>query len=83
MDKEFSYNPQIPCIVLHNGQDVGAMVDGKLYRFDSSLTAQNQHAEAGILIDNVLFHYGEPIGHLEGRRLIIDSRSEILELVEA
>ena len=83
MDKEFIYNPLIPCIVLHNGQDVGAMVDGKLYRFDSSLTAQNQHAEAGFLVDNVLFQYGEPIGHLEGRRLIIDSRCEILELVEA
>ena len=83
MGKEFSYNPQIPCIVLHNGQDVGALVAGKLYRFDSSLTAQNQHAEAGFLVDNVLFQHGEPIGHLEGRRLIIDSRSEVLELVEA
>ncbi|MFJ2462884.1 hypothetical protein [Pseudomonas sp. NPDC087615] len=83
MDKEFSYNPQIPCIVLHNGQDVGALVAGRLYRFDSSLTAANLHTEAEFLVDNVLFQYGEPIGHLEGRRLIIDSRCEILELVEA
>lgn len=83
MDKEFSYNPQIPCIVLHNGQDVGAMVDGRLYRFDSSLTASNLHTEAGFLVDDVLFQHGEPIGHLEGRNLIISSRSEVLELVEA
>lgn len=69
--------------MLHNGQDVGAMVDGKLYRFDSSLTAANVHTEAGFLVDNVLYQHGEPIGHLEGRRLIIDSGSEILELVEA
>lgn len=83
MDKEFSYDPKIPCIVLHNGKDVGALVDGKLYRFDTSLTARNQHTAFGVLVDKVLYQYGQPIGHLDGSALIIDSRSEILVLVES
>lgn len=75
MDKEFVYNPSNPCIVLRNGEDIGALVAGRLYRFDS-------HSEEYVLIDNLLFQYGKKIGRLEGRTVICELTNEVFELIE-
>ncbi|MQU60149.1 hypothetical protein GHO26_20505 [Pseudomonas helleri] len=75
MEKEFVYNPLNPCIVLHNGKDIGALVDGRLYRFDSC-------GEVYLVLDSVVFQYGQEIGKIEGFKIILNNTGEILELFE-
>ena len=79
MDKEFVYNPDKPCIVLRNGQDVGALVAGKFYCFEALLGGAN---EAGFIVENHIFQYGQKIGKLEGPFLILDKGNVVFEIVE-
>jgi len=80
MDKDFVYNPEPPCIVLRNGEDVGALVAGRLYRFDCGLKGC---PDTCILVDDLLFEFGERVGHLEGNKIVIEASQETLELIES
>ncbi len=79
MNKNFSYNPDTPCLILSSGQEIGALIAGVLYRFNSG----RHHTETFIVIDGVVFEYGEQIGHIEGDSIVMEKRYEILEIVEA
>lgn len=78
MDREFVYNPDKPCVVFRNGEDIGALVAGQLYLFDSNLKC----VEACILVENLFFQFGEKIGRLEGEKIFLESYNEVLELLE-
>ena len=79
MDKDFLYNPATPYLVLRNGQEIGALVAGILYRFDSDL----HHTETFIVVEGVLFEYGKPIGHFEGSRIIMEQSDDIFEVIKS
>lgn len=78
MDKKFSYNPETPYRVLRNGQEIGALVAGFFYRFDS-----DRHCtETFAVVDDVLFEYGKQVGRFEGSKIIMEKSNDILEVIE-
>lgn len=80
MAKEFVYNPEKPCIVLLNGEDVGALVAGRFYRFDSN---HRGNIDTYDLIGNLFFELGETVGYLEGYTIILEKTKETFDLIEA
>ena len=79
MNKKLSYNPEIPCLILSNGQEIGALIAGILYRFNSG----RHYTETFIVINGVVFEYGEQIGHIDGCNIVMENSYEVLEIVEA
>ena len=78
MDKNFMYNPATPCLVLRNGQEIGALVAGVLYCFETD----RHYTETFVVVKGVIFEYGKQIGYLEGSKIVIEHSNDLLEIVE-
>lgn len=77
MDNDFVYNPDKPLVVLRDGKDVGALVAGRLYRFDEALS---EH-EVFFLVGNDFYQDGLKAGRLEGKTIYLDVNNEVLKIL--
>ncbi|MCF3195201.1 hypothetical protein [Pseudomonas bubulae] len=79
MHKKFAYNPATPCLVLRDGREIGALVAGVLYCFETD----RHHTETFVVVEDVIFEYGKQIGHFEGRKIVMEHSNDVFEIIEA